>query len=79
MGLLTFGINVTLNGCVDHQEGMVDDKSHALDRCFAHGDGKAKAAMFGQTDSRGTRVSFHRDLRVCQLRAEHALKGSAVR
>lgn len=24
MGLLTFGLNVTLDGCVDHQEGIAD-------------------------------------------------------
>lgn len=29
MGLLTFGINVTLDGCVDHQEGIADDETHA--------------------------------------------------
>ncbi len=30
MGLLTFSLNVTLDGCVDHQEGLVDDETHAL-------------------------------------------------
>lgn len=30
MGLLTFCINVTLDGCVDHQEGIVDDETHAF-------------------------------------------------
>ena len=30
MGLLTFGINVTLDGCIDHQEGVVDDETHAF-------------------------------------------------
>lgn len=29
MGRLTFCINVTLDGCVDHQEGVVDDETHA--------------------------------------------------
>lgn len=29
MGLLTFGINVTLDGCVDHREGIADDETHA--------------------------------------------------
>lgn len=29
MGLLTFGINVTLDGCVDHEEGIADDETHA--------------------------------------------------
>ncbi|MCB9726907.1 MAG: dihydrofolate reductase family protein [Deltaproteobacteria bacterium] len=30
MGLLTFSINVTLDGCVDHEEGIVDDETHAF-------------------------------------------------
>jgi dihydrofolate reductase len=30
MGLLTFGINVTLDGCVDHQEGIADDETHSF-------------------------------------------------
>jgi hypothetical protein len=30
MGLLTFSINVTLDGCVDHQEGIADDEIHAF-------------------------------------------------
>jgi hypothetical protein len=25
MGLLTFSINVTLDGCIDHQEGIAGD------------------------------------------------------
>lgn len=28
MGLLTFGINVTLDGCCDHRVGIVDDELH---------------------------------------------------
>jgi dihydrofolate reductase len=28
MGLLTFSINVTLDGCVDHTEGIADDETH---------------------------------------------------
>jgi dihydrofolate reductase len=40
MGLLTFSINVTLDGCVDHQEGIADAETHAfftrlLDECGA--------------------------------------------
>ena len=40
MGLLTFSINVTLDGCLDHQEGIADDETHAffthlLDQCGA--------------------------------------------
>ena len=30
MGRLTFSINVTLDGCVDHQEGVADDETHAF-------------------------------------------------
>ena len=30
MGLLTFSINITLNGCVDHQEGIADNETHAF-------------------------------------------------
>ena len=30
MGLLTFCINVTLDGCVDHREGVADDETHAF-------------------------------------------------
>ncbi len=28
MGLLTFSINITLDGCIDHQEGIADDETH---------------------------------------------------
>lgn len=28
MGLLTFSLNVTLDGCIDHQEGIADDETH---------------------------------------------------
>ncbi|MBK8803448.1 MAG: dihydrofolate reductase family protein [Fibrobacteres bacterium] len=30
MGILTFSINVTLDGCVDHQAGIADDETHAF-------------------------------------------------
>ncbi|MGE0708063.1 MAG: dihydrofolate reductase family protein [Planctomycetota bacterium] len=30
MGLLTFCINLTLDGCVDHQEGIADEETHAF-------------------------------------------------
>jgi dihydrofolate reductase len=40
MGLLTFSLNLTLDGCVDHEEGIADDETHAfftrlLDECGA--------------------------------------------
>jgi dihydrofolate reductase len=28
MGLLTFSLNITLDGCTDHREGIVDDETH---------------------------------------------------
>ncbi|MDQ6619741.1 MAG: dihydrofolate reductase family protein [Pseudomonadota bacterium] len=30
MGVLTFSINVTLDGCIDHREGIADDETHAF-------------------------------------------------
>lgn len=30
MGILTFSLNVTLDGCVDHREGIADDETHAF-------------------------------------------------
>ena len=30
MGLLTFSLNVKLDGCVDHREGIADDETHAF-------------------------------------------------
>ena len=30
MGQLTFTINLTLDGCVDHREGVVDDETHGF-------------------------------------------------
>ena len=30
MGLLTFSINVTLDGCVDHRAGIADGETHAF-------------------------------------------------
>ncbi len=40
MGLLTFSINLTLDGCLDHEEGIADDETHThftrlLDECGA--------------------------------------------
>lgn len=29
MGQLTFSLNVTLDGCIDHEEGIADDETHA--------------------------------------------------
>jgi dihydrofolate reductase len=30
VGLLTFSFNITLDGCVDHTEGIADDETHAF-------------------------------------------------
>lgn len=30
MGLLTFSLNLTLDGCVDHREGNADEETHAF-------------------------------------------------
>src|SRR3569623_1499796 len=30
LGLLTFCINITIDGCVDHREGIADDETHAF-------------------------------------------------
>ena len=30
VGVLTFSISVTLDGCVDHQKGLADDETHAF-------------------------------------------------
>jgi dihydrofolate reductase len=45
MGLLTFSINVTLDGCVDHQEGVADDETHAF---FTRLMGECGAMLWGR-------------------------------
>src|SRR5262245_12478796 len=45
MGLMTFSINVTLDGCVDHQEGIADDETHAY---FTRLLGVAGAMLWGR-------------------------------
>ncbi|YCK83116.1 dihydrofolate reductase family protein [Arthrobacter sp. D3-18] len=46
MGLLTFSINVTLDGCVDHREGIADDETHAH---FTHLLDQNGAMLWGRT------------------------------
>ena len=46
MGLLTFGLNLTLDGCVDHQEGIADDETHAF---FTRLMDEAGAMLWGRT------------------------------
>jgi dihydrofolate reductase len=39
VGLLTFTINLTLDGCIDHQEGIADDETHAFFTRLMDGNG----------------------------------------
>ena len=45
MGLLTFSLNVTLDGCVDHREGISDDETHAF---FTHLMDQGGAMLWGR-------------------------------
>ena len=45
MGILTFSLNVTLDGCVDHQEGIADDETHAF---FTHLMDQGGAMLWGR-------------------------------
>lgn len=46
MGLLTFGLNVTLDGCIDHTQGIVDDQLHDY---FTQLMDQSGAMLFGRT------------------------------
>lgn len=46
MGLLTFALNVTLDGCCDHREGVADDELHDF---FTQLMDDAGAMLFGRT------------------------------
>ena len=46
MGLLTFSINVTLDGCVDHREGIADDETHEF---FTRLMDESGAMLWGRT------------------------------
>ncbi len=46
MGRLTFCLNLTLDGCVDHQEGIADDETHAF---FTELMDDAGAMLWGRT------------------------------
>jgi dihydrofolate reductase len=45
MGLLTFGLNLTLDGCYDHREGIADDEMH---RWWTDRMDEAGAMLFGR-------------------------------
>lgn len=46
MGLLIFSLNVTVDGCVDHREGIADDETHAF---FTRLMDEAGAMLWGRT------------------------------
>lgn len=46
MGLLTFSLNLTLDGCIDHQEGIADEETHAF---FTSLMDSAGAMLWGRT------------------------------
>lgn len=46
MGLLTFGLNVTLDGCIDHTQGIADDEMHAF---WTQRMDESGAMLFGRT------------------------------
>jgi dihydrofolate reductase len=46
MGLLTFGLNVTLDGCCDHREGIADEELHDYFTGLMDAGG---AMLFGRT------------------------------
>ena len=46
MGLLTFSLNITLDGCIDHQEGIADDEMHAY---FTELMNESGAMLWGRT------------------------------
>lgn len=45
MGLLTFSLNLTLDGCIDHREGIADDETHAF---FTHLMDEGGAMLWGR-------------------------------
>lgn len=46
MARITFSLNVTLDGCVDHQEGIADDETHAY---FTRLMDESGAMLWGRT------------------------------
>jgi dihydrofolate reductase len=46
MGCLTFSLNLTLDGCVDHQEGIADEETHAFFTALMDAGG---AMLWGRT------------------------------
>ena len=45
MGILTFSYNITLDGCVDHEEGIADDETHDF---YTRLLGEAGAMLWGR-------------------------------
>lgn len=55
MGLLTFALNLTLDGCVDHREGIADDETHAH---FTQLMGEAGAMLWGRVTYEMTEAAW---------------------
>lgn len=76
MGTLTYSINVTLDGCIDHREGIADEETHAwYTRQLEESDGLLwgrvvyemmesywPAVARGETDASPTEVDWARTL-----------------
>lgn len=50
MGFLTFSINVTLDGCVDHREGVADDETRLFHSPNGRGLGDAVGSRYLRDD-----------------------------
>ena len=70
MGLLTFSFNVTLDGCVDHREGIVPDEE--LHRHAAEGIARADALIFGRVTYEMMESAWRPVAETGERSAEHA-------
>jgi dihydrofolate reductase len=75
MGILTFSINVTLDGCVDHEEGIANDETHAF---FTSLMDEGGAMLWGRTTYEMMEVYWPRVARG-ELEAPPALHEWAVK
>jgi dihydrofolate reductase len=74
MGLLTFALNVTLDGCIDHREGIADDELHDY---FTELMDAGGAMLFGRTTyelMEGAWPAVARDEKAPRASREWALK-----
>lgn len=75
MGLLTFSINVTLDGCVDHREGIADEETHPL---FTQLMDEAGAMLWGRTTYEMMESSWPAIARG-EVEADSTMRGWAVK